>query len=72
MTGKESGHINHSAAQAVPHINPDALEVAPGTAHENLEGWIPQLATDDEIRVALEGLRLPGRRNHHPQRRIEN
>jgi hypothetical protein len=54
MTGKESGHIDHEAAQAVPHINPDALEVAPGTAHENLEGWIPQLATDDEIRVALE------------------
>src|ERR1700720_4715711 len=54
MTGKESGHIDHSAAQAVPHINPDALEVAPGTAHENLEGWIPQLATDDEIRLALE------------------
>ena len=51
MTGKESGHIDHSAAQAVPHINPDALEVAPGTAHENLEGWIPQLATDDEIRA---------------------
>ena len=54
MTGKESGHIDHEAAQAVPHNNPDALEVAPGTAHENLEGWIPQLATDDEIRVALE------------------
>jgi hypothetical protein len=54
MTGKESGHIDHEAAQAVPHANPDALEVAPGTAHENLEGWIPQLATDDEIRIALE------------------
>src|SRR5580704_9373688 len=54
MTGKESGHIDHSAAQAVPHANPDSLEVAPGTAHENLEGWIPQLATDDEIRSALE------------------
>ena len=54
MTGKESGHIDHEAAQAVPHANPDALEVAPGTAHENLEGWIPQLATDDEIRAALE------------------
>jgi hypothetical protein len=54
MTGKESGHIDHEAAQAVPHINPDSLEVAPGTAHENLEGWIPQLATDDEIRAALE------------------
>ena len=54
MTGKASGHIDHEAAQAVPHVNPDALEVAPGTAHEQLEGWIPQLATDEEIRVALE------------------
>src|SRR5438132_472300 len=54
MTGKESGHVDHSAAQTVPHANPDTLEVAPGTAHEQLEGWIPQLATDDEIRVALE------------------
>ena len=32
----------------------EALEVAPGTEHENLEGWIPELATDDEIRTALE------------------
>jgi hypothetical protein len=56
MTGKESGHIDHEAAQAVPHpaANPDALEVAPGTAHEHLEGWIPQLASDEEIRAALE------------------
>ena len=40
-----------------PHantVNPDALEVAPGTAHERLEGWIPQLATEEEIRIALE------------------
>jgi hypothetical protein len=29
-------------------------EVAPGVAHENLEGWIPPLASDDEIRTALE------------------
>ena len=54
MTGKESGHIDHEAAQAVPHANPDALEVAPGTAHEQLEGWIPQLAGEEEIREALE------------------
>ena len=54
MTGKESGHIDHEAAQAVPHADPDTLEVAAGTAHEHLEGWIPQLASDDEIRVALE------------------
>jgi len=54
MTGKESGHIDHSAGQAVPHANPETLEVAPGTAHEQLEGWIPQLASEEEIRVALE------------------
>src|SRR5215470_15788548 len=34
--------------------NPDALEVAPGTQHENLEGWIPELAGEDEVRAALE------------------
>ncbi len=58
MTGKTAGHIDHASPQATPpHVNapnPDALEIAPGTAHEQLEGWIPQLATDDEIRAALE------------------
>jgi hypothetical protein len=54
MTGKESGHVDHAAAQSVPHADPDALELAPGTAHENLEGWIPQLASEEEIRGALE------------------
>lgn len=34
--------------------NPDALEVAPGFQHENLEGWIPALAGDAEVREALE------------------
>jgi hypothetical protein len=34
--------------------NPDALEVAPGTSHERLEGWIPELAREDDIRQALE------------------
>jgi len=55
MTGKEAGHLDPAAIP--PHANasnPDALEVAPGTAHEQLEGWIPSLATDDEIRGALE------------------
>jgi len=35
-------------------MNPEALEVAPGTSHERLEGWIPQLASDTDIREALE------------------
>ena len=32
----------------------EALEVVPGAVHENLEGWIPSLASDEEIRQALE------------------
>src|SRR5438045_93980 len=35
-------------------INPDALEVAAGTSHERLEGWIPDLAREEDIRQALE------------------
>jgi hypothetical protein len=31
----------------------EALELAPGTEHENLEGWVPALATDDDLREAL-------------------
>jgi hypothetical protein len=34
--------------------NPDALEVVPGFAHERLEGWIPKLASEEEVRQALE------------------
>jgi hypothetical protein len=30
------------------------LEVAPGTEHEKLEGWIPALASDEDLRLALE------------------
>ncbi len=45
---------NDTAASVSPVANPNILEVAPGTRHENLEGWIPQLATEDEIRAALE------------------
>ncbi len=69
MTGKEAGHIDHSSPEAKPpHVpasrkngeqwdtqeNPDALEIAPGTQHEQLEGWIPQLASEEELRQALE------------------
>ena len=32
----------------------DSLEVAPGFKHEKLEGWIPELAGDEEVRQALE------------------
>ncbi|HEX4797000.1 MAG TPA: hypothetical protein VH370_24630 [Humisphaera sp.] len=32
----------------------DAEAGAVGVIHENLEGWIPPIATDDEIRAAFE------------------
>jgi hypothetical protein len=32
----------------------DSLEVAPGFAHEKLEGWVPELAGEEETRQALE------------------
>jgi hypothetical protein len=44
LTGKEAGH----------HLDPDALEVVPGAEREHLEGWVPELAREDELREALE------------------
>jgi len=35
-------------------LDPDSLEVAPGTAHETVQGWVPTLATEEELRIALE------------------
>ncbi|MGB2636421.1 MAG: hypothetical protein WAM58_20995 [Candidatus Acidiferrum sp.] len=35
-------------------LHPDELEVAPGTAHETLQGWVPELASEEELREALE------------------
>ena len=30
------------------------IEVVPGFEHENLQGWIPQLATEADIRAVIE------------------
>lgn len=37
-----------------PTHDPEALEVAPGTQHENLEGWVPPLAGEAELRAVLD------------------
>jgi hypothetical protein len=37
-----------------PAVNPDQLEVAEGREREQLEGWIPSLATEAEVNEALE------------------
>jgi len=36
------------------HENPDDIEVAAGRDREQLEGWVPELASDAEVRDALE------------------
>ena len=35
-------------------LDPDKLEVAPGTVRESVEGWVPDLANEEELRAALE------------------
>ena len=34
--------------------DPESLEVSPGFKHEKLEGWVPELASEEEVRQALE------------------
>jgi hypothetical protein len=40
--------------EQLAHENPDEIEVAAGRERENLEGWIPAMASDAEVREALE------------------
>ena len=35
-------------------IAADQQEIAPGARHENWQGWVPELATPDDLRQALE------------------
>src|ERR1035438_4209774 len=34
--------------------DPDSLEVVEGRVHHKLEGWVPELASEDDLRHALE------------------
>lgn len=58
MSGREHGHdpgMPHSAqAVAAPPRPADDLEVVPGFERENLQGWIPHLATEADIRAVIE------------------
>lgn len=47
MSGREAGH---KPAEA----DPNALEVVQGAVHEKLEGWIPSLASPEDLHSALE------------------
>ncbi len=44
----------HLKVEQLEHASPDELEHAAGRERENLEGWIPALASEAEIREALE------------------
>jgi hypothetical protein len=44
----------HLKIEQLQHATPDELEHIEGRERENLEGWIPALASDDEVREALE------------------
>lgn len=52
MTGPR--HADRPSHTEGSPLDPDLLEVAPGTHHEGVQGWVPQLATDEELRIALE------------------
>ncbi|HEY4842130.1 MAG TPA: hypothetical protein VIH78_09190 [Terriglobales bacterium] len=68
MSGREHGHdplLPHGAPAVAPppsatrelpsHDLPsDDLEVVPGFERENLQGWIPQLAAEADIRAVIE------------------
>lgn len=49
-----TGEQEHLRVEQLSHQSADELEHIAGRERENLEGWIPALATDAEIREALE------------------
>jgi hypothetical protein len=49
VTGREAGHRAETQAP-----DPDALEVVERGTREQLEGWVPELANENELREALE------------------
>jgi len=60
MSGREAGrepalpHPLPVTAHVAPPRASDELEIVPGFARENLQGWIPDLATDADIRAVIE------------------
>ena len=41
-------------SEQLAHMSADEIEVAAGREREQLEGWVPELATEAEVRDALE------------------
>jgi len=57
VSGREHGHdptLPHSTIAVSSSHGSDALEVVPGFERENLQGWIPELATEADVRTVIE------------------
>lgn len=44
----------HAKIEQLQHISPDEIEVAAGREREDLQGWVPSMASEPEVREALE------------------
>ncbi len=53
MSGSANGRQAPENIELIAQ-DPDSLEIVPGFAHEKLEGWVPELASEEELRQALE------------------
>jgi hypothetical protein len=51
LTGKEAGHRAETSGNPA---DPDTLEVVEAARREQLEGWVPELANENDLREALE------------------
>ena len=47
-------HFDRHDVPGAGKFDPDQLEVAPGREREGIEGWVPELANETEVREALE------------------
>jgi hypothetical protein len=47
-------HFDRKDTPGAGTFDPDKLEVAPGRKREGIEGWVPELANETELREALE------------------
>jgi hypothetical protein len=47
-------HFERKDAPGAGSFDPEQLEIAPGRQREGLEGWVPELVNETELREALE------------------
>ena len=47
-------HAERQGQTTISSQEADQLEIAPGTARAGVEGWVPELATEEDVRAALE------------------